>query len=59
MTGASWRNWSGYGDQVGLPDDFSDTDRALLTDPQTSGGLLVSCEAAAVGEVPTRALRPY
>ena len=51
VTGASGRNWAGYGAEVVLPDDFSALDRALLTDPQTSGGLLVSCEAGAVGEV--------
>ena len=51
VTGASGRNWAGYGAEVSLPDGFPATDRALLTDPQTSGGLLVSCDAAAVGEV--------
>jgi selenide,water dikinase len=43
VTGASGRNWTGYGAEVALPADFSDADRALLTDPQTSGGLLVAC----------------
>jgi selenide,water dikinase len=51
VTGASGRNWAGYGAEVALPDGFGATDRALLTDPQTSGGLLVSCDAAAVDEV--------
>ena len=51
VTGASGRNWAGYGRDVALPGGFSDTDRALLTDPQTSGGLLVSCDAAAVDAV--------
>ena len=51
ITGASGRNWAGYGAEVALPDGFSPVQQALLTDPQTSGGLLVSCEAAAVGEV--------
>ena len=51
VTGASGRNWEGYGAQVDLPPDFSATDRALLTDPQTSGGLLVSCAPSAVAEV--------
>jgi selenide, water dikinase len=51
ITGASGRNWAGYGAEVGLPDGFSPLHQALLTDPQTSGGLLVSCEPAAVGEV--------
>jgi selenide,water dikinase len=51
VTGASGRNWAGYGVDVALPDAFSQTDLALLTDPQTSGGLLVSCAAAVVDEV--------
>ncbi|HEY0953925.1 MAG TPA: selenide, water dikinase SelD [Roseateles sp.] len=51
VTGASGRNWAGYGAEVALPHDFPAADRALLTDPQTSGGLLVSCDAAAVDEV--------
>ncbi len=51
ITGASGRNWAGYGTQVTLPGDFSEVDRALLTDPQTSGGLLVSCDAASVDAV--------
>ena len=51
VTGASDRNWDGYGAEVQLPDGFSTVDRALLTDPQTSGGLLVSCSADAVADV--------
>jgi len=51
VTGASARNWAGFGEQVHLPAGFDDTRRALLTDPQTSGGLLVSCDAASVGDV--------
>jgi selenide,water dikinase len=51
VTGASGRNWAGYGSHVRLPTGFSDVDRALLTDPQTSGGLLVSCEPRAVEPV--------
>jgi selenide, water dikinase len=51
ITGASSRNWAGYGEQVALPADFAKEDQALLTDPQTSGGLLVSCNATAVHEV--------
>ena len=43
VTGASGRNWGGYGGDVTLPEGFAAADRALLTDPQTSGGLLVSC----------------
>ncbi|KQT50062.1 selenide, water dikinase [Methylobacterium sp. Leaf456] len=43
VTGASRRNWAAYGESVTLPADFSEWRRHLLTDPQTSGGLLVSC----------------
>jgi selenide,water dikinase len=41
-TGASTRNWASYGDDVGLPADLADWKRDLLTDPQTSGGLLIA-----------------
>ena len=51
VTGASGRNWAGYGHDVSLPAGFAHEDRALLTDPQTSGGLLVSCTPASVDEV--------
>jgi selenide,water dikinase len=51
ITGASARNWDAYGEDVALPVGFSDIDRSLLTDPQTSGGLLVSCSADALNEV--------
>jgi selenide,water dikinase len=51
VTGASGRNWAGYGADIALPAGFADTERALLTDPQTSGGLLVSCAPEAVEEV--------
>lgn len=51
VTGASGRNWDGYGADVALPAGFAAADQALLTDPQTSGGLLVSCDASAVAEV--------
>ncbi len=51
VTGASGRNWIGHGPQVSLPAGFAQTDIDLLTDPQTSGGLLVSCAADAVPKV--------
>ena len=44
-TGASQRNWASYGAEVSLAEGISDWQQALLTDPQTSGGLLVSCAA--------------
>jgi selenide,water dikinase len=51
VTGASGRNWASYGDEVVWPAGRSDIDRALLTDPQTSGGLLVACAPDTVTEV--------
>lgn len=42
ITGASTRNWAAYGAEVTLPGDCPDWARALLCDPQTSGGLLVA-----------------
>src|SRR5690242_3653480 len=50
-TGASERNWKGYGHEVELPAGFADWKRKLLTDPQTSGGLLVACAPHAVDQV--------
>jgi selenide,water dikinase len=50
-TGASTRNWQSYGSEVSLPADFPLWQQKLLTDPQTSGGLLVSCAADAVDAV--------
>jgi selenide,water dikinase len=43
VTGASGRNWAGYGADVVLAAGLPSTAQNLLTDPQTSGGLLVSC----------------
>jgi selenide,water dikinase len=51
VTGASGRNWSGYGHDVQLAEGFLPQDQALLTDPQTSGGLLVACSPDAVDAV--------
>jgi selenide, water dikinase len=51
ITGASGRNWAGYGAEVVLPEGFSSVDQALLSDPQTSGGLLVSCAPEALTQV--------
>ena len=49
-TGASGRNRAGHGAEVGLRAGFAAPDPALLTDPQSSGGLLVSCAPAALAE---------
>ena len=46
-TGASDRNWKGYGSEVHMPAGSPDWKRKLITDPQTSGGLLVACAPAA------------
>ena len=51
VTGASDRNWASYGAQVTLPAGAPDWQRKLLTDPQTSGGLLVACDAASAPKV--------
>ncbi len=51
FTGASGRNWSGYGDRVKLGSSLGEREKALLTDPQTSGGLLVACEPSATEPV--------
>jgi len=51
ITGASKRNWAGYGHDVTLPPGLPPADQALLCDPQTSGGLLVSCDPSAVEAV--------
>ena len=51
ITGASGRNWGGYGTDVSVPAGFAAEDQALLTDPQTSGGLLVSCDPSALDAV--------
>ena len=50
-TGASARNWESYGSDVHLSDGVSIWQRNLLTDPQTSGGLLISCAQNSVAQV--------
>ena len=51
VTGASARNWTGYGSRVKLATGLGDAERAVLTDPQTSGGLLVACAPSACDAV--------
>jgi selenide,water dikinase len=51
ITGASGRNWAGYGHDVTLAAALTPVQQMLLTDPQTSGGLLVSCDTGSVDEV--------
>jgi selenide,water dikinase len=50
-TGASGRNWAGYAKEVELGPAITDVERTLLTDPQTSGGLLVACTPEATSDV--------
>jgi len=45
-TGASNRNWQSYGKDVELAPHLEGWLQAVLTDPQTSGGLLVACDPA-------------
>jgi selenide,water dikinase len=42
-TGASSRNWLSYGNEVTLAAGFGEMERRMITDPQTSGGLLIAC----------------
>lgn len=51
ITGASHRNWASYGTSVKLPPDFPESQLHLLTDPQTSGGLLVTCTTAEAEQI--------
>ena len=51
VTGASARNWSSFGADVELAPGTPDWQRNLLTDPQTSGGLLVACAPDAAERV--------
>ncbi|WP_371348090.1 selenide, water dikinase SelD [Ancylobacter sp. IITR112] len=51
VTGASHRNWASYGEGVRLPEGMAEAERHLLTDPQTSGGLLVAVAPEAAERV--------
>jgi len=51
VTGASGRNWDGYGNEISLANGLPLECQALLSDPQTSGGLLVTCSPETVGDV--------
>ncbi|ENO86910.1 selenide, water dikinase SelD [Thauera linaloolentis] len=50
-TGASTRNWASYGSDVRLPDEAPEWQRKLVSDPQTSGGLLIACAESALAGV--------
>ena len=51
VTGASARNWSSYGEQVNLSHSLPQWSQALLSDPQTSGGLLISASPQTAPQV--------
>jgi selenide, water dikinase len=48
VPGGTGRNWDSYGHKIG---SISDYQKAILADPQTSGGLLIAVEEHAIAEV--------
>lgn len=50
-TGAAGRNWESFGHDATLPDGLPDWRRNLLTDPQTSGGLMLTCSPSVTDQV--------
>jgi selenide,water dikinase len=48
VPGGTGRNYASYGDKIA---PITETQKALLCDPQTSGGLLIAVQADAVSEV--------
>jgi selenide, water dikinase len=50
-TGASARNWQSYGKEVRLAAHLDAVVKIILTDPQTSGGLLVACDPDGLPQV--------
>ncbi|MBT9612943.1 MAG: selenide, water dikinase SelD [Burkholderiales bacterium] len=51
VTGASGRNWLSYGHEIRLSKTLGQVQQDMLSDPQTSGGLLVACAPETVDEV--------
>lgn len=56
VTGASKRNWQSYGGEVELAPDLVEWQHSLLTDPQTSGGLLIACDKEEAQDIVQRLL---
>lgn len=50
-TGASGRNWQAFGEAVSLSNSLPTEAQDLLTDPQTSGGLLIACDSSSANQV--------
>ena len=48
VPGGTNRNWDSYGEKIGTITDYQ---KAILADPQTSGGLLIAVDNNAVDEV--------
>lgn len=48
IPGGTHRNWDSYGEKIGTISDFQ---KAVLADPQTSGGLLIAVSPGSANEV--------
>jgi selenide,water dikinase len=48
VPGGTHRNWDSYGEKIGSITDYQ---KAILADPQTSGGLLIAVAPSSVDEV--------
>ena len=50
VPGGTQRNWASYGHKINM-EGFGETEKSILADPQTSGGLLIAVDPAAREEV--------
>jgi selenide, water dikinase len=50
-TGAAGRNWESFKENVVIPDGMEQWQKNLLMDPQTSGGLMVSCSPESADKI--------
>ena len=50
VPGGTHRNWASYGQKVDLG-KFGETEKYILADPQTSGGLLISIDPKAIDDL--------